>query len=138
MKEGKAGGNRSSVRRYLSGLFGSEGEFTPGCAVILILMAVGGFVAYKFIIPYYHYSSFEGRVSEMMPYYRGQDAVFVKGAVQDVASEFGIELDPKRMRVQVLKMENRLIIDFEYDEVVELPFYSHTLTFSPHLTGSVY
>lgn len=134
----EAGGDRSPVRRYLSRLFGSEGEFTPGCAVMLILFAVIGFVGYKFVMPYYHYSSFESRVSEMMPYYRGQNAVFIKGAVQDVATEFDIVLDPKRMRVQVLKMENRLIIDFEYDYVVELPFYNHTLTFKPHLTGSVY
>jgi len=134
----EAGGDRSPVRRYLSRLFGSEGEFTPGCAVMLILFAAAGFVGYKFVIPYYHYSSFESRVSEMMPYYRGQNAIFIKGAIQDVASEFDIELDPKRMRIQVLKMENRLIVDFEYDYVVELPFYNHTLTFKPHLTGSVY
>ena len=134
----EAGGDRSPVRRYLSRLFGSEGEFTPGCAVILILFAAVGFVGYKFVMPYYHYGSLESRVSEMMPYYRGQNAVFIKGAVQDVATEFDIVLDPKRMRIQVLKMENRLIIDFEYDHVVELPFYNHTLTFKPHLTGSVY
>lgn len=124
--------------RRSSGLLGSRGESTLGCAVMLALMVAGGFVAYKFIIPYYHYNAFEGGLSEMMPYYRNQSAEFIQGAVIDTARDFDLDLKPEQVKVQVLRRDNRIIVDVEYEQTVELPFYTHTLVFKPHLTGSVY
>ena len=120
------------------GLLGSRGEFTTGCAVMIVLILAAGFVGYKFIIPHYTMSSLESRISEMMPYYRNHDALYVQKGVIEIAREFDLELLPEQVKVQVLKKENRLIIVIEYEEEVELPFYIHTLTFRPHLTGVVY
>ena len=106
--------------------------------LLLVLILAGGFVAYKFIIPHYTMSSFEGRISEMMPYYRNHDGPYVQRSVIELGREFDIELTPEQVQVQVLRKDNRLIIDIEYQEDVELPFYVHTLTFRPHLTGAVY
>ena len=125
-------------RRGREGLLGSRGEFTTGCAVMIVLFLAAGFVSYKFIIPHYTLSSLESRISEMMPYYRNHDAQYVQRGVIEIARDFDIELLPEQVKVQVLKKENRLIVDIEYQEDVELPFYVHTLTFRPHLTGAVY
>ena len=54
------------------------------------------------------------------------------------ARDFDLDLKPEQVKVQVLRRDNRIIVDVEYEQTVELPFYTHTLVFKPHLTGSVY
>jgi len=124
---------------YLPGRLGNaRGEGKFGCIFSLFLMVVAGFVAYNFVIPYYHYNAFESRMSDMVPYYRNQPVEFIQQAVIDIGKEYDLDLKPDQVRVQVLRRQNRLIIDVEYQRAVELPFYTHTLTFKPHLTGQAY
>jgi len=138
MKE-ESGSTRRPGSGRLTGLLGNaRGEGKFGCIFTALLIAVAGYVAYNFVIPYYHYNAFESRMAEMVPYYRSQPEEFVHGAVMDIAKEFDLNLKPEQVRVQVLGKQNRLIIDVEYTRTVELPFYTHTLTFKPHLTGSAY
>jgi hypothetical protein len=138
MKE-ESGSTRKSGSGRLPGLLGSaRGEGNFGCIFTALLIAVAGYVAYNFVIPYYHYNAFESRMSEMVPYYRNQQQEFIQQAVIDIGKEFDLTLKPEQVRVQVLGRQNRLIIDVEYTRTVELPFYTHTLTFKPHLTGTAY
>lgn len=119
-------------------LQGGGGSGTLGCIISILLLLIGGYAAYQFAIPYYEHNNFESRISEMMPYYRNQTQDFIQQAVIDTSKEFGLNLKPEQVKVQVLKLDNRLIIDIQYQKTVELPFYTHTITFKPHLTGSVF
>jgi len=135
----KNGSTKRSGSRRLPRLLGSaRGEGSFGCIFTALLIAVAGYVAYNFVIPYYHFNAFESRMAEMVPYYRNQPADFVQQAVIDIGKEFDLTLKPEQVRVQVLGRQNRLIIDVQYTRTVELPFYTHTLTFKPHLTGTAY
>ena len=113
-----------------------EGKF--GCIFMLLLTLSAGYVGYMFSIPWFEYNSFEGRISEMMPYYRNHKAEYVHKGVTDIAKEFGIKLNHDQVKVQVLQRENRLIIDLNYSRTVTLPFYVHNVKFKPHFTGTVY
>jgi len=138
MKEKRGSTRRSGSGRLPGLLCSARGEGKFGCIFTALLIAAAGFVAYNFVIPYYHFNAFESRMAEMVPYYRSQPADFVQQAVIDIGKEFELNLKPEQVRVQVLKRQNRLIIDVEYTRMVELPFYTHTLTFKPHLTGTAY
>jgi hypothetical protein len=115
-----------------------RGEGKGGCIFSALLAAAAIYVGYHFVVPYYHYSAFEGRLSEMMTYYRNQSADAIQKAVIDTGKEYGLSLKPEQVRVQVVMRHNRIVIDVEYQRQVKLPFYTHTLTFKPHLTGSAY
>lgn len=125
-------GRRSGLLRN------SRGEGKGGCIFSALLAAAAIYVGYHFVVPYYHYSAFEGRLSEMMTYYRNQSADAIQKAVIDTGKEYGLSLKPEQVRVQVVMRHNRIVIDVEYQRQVKLPFYTHTLTFKPHLTGSAY
>lgn len=129
---------RSRPGRFLSLLGNTRGEGNFGCIFTLILAVAAGYVAYQFVIPYYQFNAFESRMAEMVPYYRNQPSEYIHDAVMDISKEFDLKLKPEQVRVQVLGRQNRLIIDVEYTRTVELPFYTHTLTFKPHLTGTAY
>jgi hypothetical protein len=129
---------RPGFLRLPSSLRGSRGEGNSGCIFTILLIVAAGYVGYIFVLPYYHYNAFESRVAEMVPYYRNHPPEYIHDAVMDIAKEFDLDLKPKQVRVQVLKRDNRIIIDVEYQQQVELPFYTHTLTFKPHLTGTAY
>jgi len=111
---------------------------TFGCAFMIFLVLAGGYVAYLFSIPHMHYSSFEGHLAEMVPYYKHHNAEFIQEAVIDTAKGFDVELEPEQVKVQVSRDDNRITIDIEYTRDVVLPYYTHTFTFRPHLTGQAY
>ena len=78
-------------------------------------MIIGGYIGYAFVVPFYHHNAFEQRVAEMMPYYRNQSADFIQRAVLDISNkEFDLDLKPEQVKVQVLKRDNRLIVDISY------------------------
>ena len=118
---------------------GNRGETGPGCIFILLVFLAAGYVGYLFAIPWFQYNNFEARISEMMPYYRNHDAEYIQEAIlKTAANDFDLKLKDEQVKVQVLRATNRVIIDIKYSKVVTLPFYSHTLTFKPHLTGQAY
>jgi hypothetical protein len=118
---------------------GNRGETGPGCIFILLFFLAVGYVGYLFAIPWFQYNNFEARISEMMPYYRNHDAEYIQEAILSTAAkDFDLKLKDEQVKVQVLMSTNRVIIDIKYSKVVNLPFYSHTLTFKPHLTGQAY
>jgi hypothetical protein len=129
---------RSGFLRLPASLRSSRGEGNAGCLFTLVLVAVAGYIGYTFVMPYYHYNAFESRIAEMVPYYRNHEPDYIRDGVMETAKEYDLALKPEQVRVQVLKRQNRIIIDVEYQHQVELPFYTHTLTFKPHLTGTAY
>lgn len=129
---------RQGFLRLPASLRSSRGEGNSGCIFTILLVIAAGYVGYTFVTPYYHYNAFESRIAEMVPYYRNHPPDYIRAAVIDTAKDFDLDLKPKQVRVQVLKKDNRIIIDIEYQHQVELPFYTHTLTFKPHLTGTAY
>jgi hypothetical protein len=126
-------------RRLPGRRFDNRGEMQGGCIFVILLCVAAGYVGYLFSVPMFQYSNFESRISEMMPYFRHHDAEYVQEAVIDTAAkDFDLKLEEEQVKVEVMQRENRLIIDIKYSKVVNLPFYAHTLTFEPHLTGVVY
>ena len=118
---------------------GNRGEMGAGCIFILFVFLAVGYVGYQFAVPWFQYNNFESRISEMMPYYRNHDAEYIQEAILSTAAkDFDLKLEDEQVKVQVLTATNRVVIDIKYSKVVTLPFYTHTLTFKPHLTGQAY
>lgn len=111
---------------------------TFGCALFLLLVLAAGYAGYQFFLPYSHYTSVEGHFAEMMPYYKHQDAAFVRKAVIDAALEYDLVLKPEQVKVDVDKKANKLTIDMEWTRDVVFPYYTYTYHFKPHLTGQAY
>ena len=134
------GDKREGSRLRLPGRrFDNKGEMQAGCIFVLLVFLAVGYVGYTFAVPWFHYTSFEGRISEMMPYYRHHDAAYIREAIQGTAAkDFDLKLKEEDVMVEVDTQRNRVIIDIKYSKVVTLPFFSHTLTFKPHLTGQAY
>ncbi len=112
-----------------------RGVGTVGCVFSLLVFGAGVYVAYLFAVVLYDYNAFEQAVAEMIPYYKHHKADFIHGAVLEIANE-DFDLGLKEEQVKVVIEGNRIIIDIEYDRQVELPFYTHTIKFSPHFTGA--
>jgi len=118
---------------------GNRGEMAAGCIFILLVFLAVGYVGYLFAVPWFQYNNFESRISEMMPYYRNHDAEYIQEAILSVAAkDFDLKLKDEQVKVVVNRAKNRVIIDIKYSKVVTLPFYAHTVTFKPHLTGQAY
>jgi hypothetical protein len=117
----------------------NRGEMQGGCIFVILLFVAAGYVGYLFAVPSFQYSNFESRISEMMPYYRNHDAEYIREAIQGIAAkDFDLKLKDEEVKVEVNRTKNRLVIDIKYSKVVNLPFYAHTVTFEPHLTGVTY
>lgn len=140
MKKKTTGAEKKGWRLRLPGRrFDNKGEMQSGCIFMLLLLLAVGYVGYLFSVPMLQYSNFEARVSEMMPYFRHHDAEYIQeGIIDTAAKDFDLKLEEEQVKVQVMQRKNRIIIDINYSKVVTLPFYAHTLTFKPHLTGEAY
>ena len=111
---------------------------TFGCVLFLLAVLVAIYAAYQFFIPYSHYSSVEGHISEMMPYYKHHNEAFIQKAVIDAVKDFDLELKPEQVKVSVDKKANRITIDMEWTRDVVFPYYTYTYHFKPRMTGAAY
>jgi hypothetical protein len=117
----------------------NRGEMQGGCIFIILLVLGAGYVAYLFLVPMMEYNNFESRIAEMMTYYKHHNAEYIQEVIIDTAAkEYDLKLAEEQVKVQVLTGKNLIIIDISYSTVVNLPFYAHTLTFTPHLTGEAF
>ena len=107
-----------------------RGAGAIGCLLMMVLVAGGVYGGFQYFMPKLRYSSFSDRMNESFPHFQKQDPEGVRKQIIDMAAEFDVQLKPEQVKVDTTS--GRLVIDVQYEKLVDLKFWQKTLTFTMH------
>ena len=117
----------------------SRGMTTPGCLMLLVLLAVLGFAGFRFGSAYYEFYEVREQVREVLTWtVAGQpkhEGDVVKRVITRVADEAGLWLTPKNIRITQTASTLTLTVSW----VRELDFfvYTYPMDFTVSLTEAI-
>ncbi len=117
----------------------SRGMTTPGCLMLLLLLAVLGFVGFRFGAAYWEYYQVREQVREVLTWTVAGSAKLeadvVKRVIARVADEAGLWLTPKNIRIT--QTANSLTIGVFWVQDLDFLVYTYPLDRTISLTEPI-
>ena len=104
-----------------------RGEGRAGCIFWLFVMLIVALIGFKVVPVKYRNSQIYDFMYEQAKYAQQARPDRIKKDIMRKANELRIPLDPKKLKVE--RRGGRILLELEYEEVLEFPGYTYTWHF---------
>lgn len=110
-----------------------RGAGAIGCLLMAAVVGSAIYAGLQLGLPELRHRSFEERLNETYSNFSRQPEEIIRKHIIQVASEFDIDLKPEMVKIKV--QDSRLIIDIDYEKVVDLKVRQKILSYHIHRSG---
>lgn len=112
---------------------GRRGSSRIGCLFTILLIAVIGYYGVNIGSVYLRYYQMKDAMLTEAQLGPSITDDVIRRRLQTKADELGLPRDAQRFRIRRRSRPSEIVISTEWQEVIELPFVQHTMTFKPEV-----
>ena len=114
--------------------FGRRGATSMGCLVSLLLFVAALYYGVNIGELYFRYYRLLDEMQSQAQLAPSLDDETIRRRVQAAAQDIGLPAEAQQVRIARRSSPRQIVIEAEYSESVDLPFFNHTFTFHPKAT----
>ncbi len=120
----------------MSTMRSQRGEGKAGCVFWILLLVVGGLVAWRWIPVTIADMQLKDHMDELAKLYPRKDARFFERSIHDRAKELRISIDQKKIRVE--KNQRRVIMEVEYTVPLDFFVFTYQKNYNHRMERDIY